>query len=143
MSHSFILISSTDENDQYVATTSNQELQHLKENYEVILLNDLLNKQGIYDPEMIAVYDLIVALKATSFAACSLNTFWPGGYRFSNDISTQLGCTRKAYDICKKCASVSKLGKIATALRRQRVDNSSTYDCWPVDGLPSSPKNNS
>ena len=127
----FILMSSIGTDAKKADGTANiKELQHLKEKNEFIQIYDklaALQNEGSSDPGIHAVYDLILASKATSFATCSLT-------KYSDNLSARSRCTKKAYDVCKRCTSVSKVGKLASELRPRVSDKSTTYDCWPVDG---------
>ena len=124
--HPFLLMSSINTNAEEADT---KELRHLKDSKEFVQIYDKIKKiPNQADPGMMAVYDLILALKAKDFSTCSLK-------KYSEDLAAQSGCTPKGYDFCKKCAFVSKVGKLASALRPRAARNASTYDCWPVDGV--------
>ena len=78
-------------------------------------IDDLLKETNkLNDPGMLAVYDLILAQKASKFATCARD----GGH----------GCSSATRKICESCNHVGKFGKLALSLRKGRKD---TWGCWP------------
>ena len=135
--HAFVLSSSVDTDPEKAeGTATTEKLRRLTATqHDFVLMHDLVKifrQRGLRDPGMLAVYDLILALKAERFAACA-----PTG--FSDEASAKLRCAMETYAVCDECGFVSQLGKMAAALRREVVRKWLTYDCLPEEGLPASP----
>ena len=81
----------------------------LLSNHSLLKFDELMITQGgihNYDSGMLAVYDLILAMKARVFASCVRD----GKHGCSNN---------QAVEICKKCNHIGKFGKLAISLRER------------------------
>ena len=80
-----------------------------------------------HDSGMLAIYDLILAIKSKTFASCARDESY--------------GCDEVATRVCDMCNHIGKFGKLAISLRRKFnpiTSNDTSYGCWPQpkeDGL--------
>jgi hypothetical protein len=73
-----------------------------------------------HDSGMLAIYDLILAIKSKTFASCARDESY--------------GCDEVATQVCDMCNHIGKFGKLAISLRRKFnpiTSNGSSYGCWP------------
>jgi hypothetical protein len=134
--HKFVLISSLDENEDMMwsgarntiingTTSSQQALRYLLRDNGFIKIDGLLESQAKKvhsdDPGMLAIYDLIIATKAKSFATCARHG--------------EAGCNQVSNRLCKACNHVGEFGRLATSLRKQSADHrlGSSWECWPSE----------
>ena len=129
--HPFILLTSLNRNESKMWTVAQnrsivrpwstiiQSLDFLSD-HSIQKFDELMNTQDRmhnYDSEMLAVYDLILAMKARIFATCAKQG--------------KHGCSiKQAVNICKKCNHSGKFGQLAISLRESLAENSS-WGCWP------------
>ena len=113
----FILMSSLNTNADYMwkgakllaeNSTSGQALQKLLD-HGFLKLDQVIDYTTLEDPMMLAVYDLILALKATEFVTCAR------------------GCQDSA---CAACNWLGSFAGLAVSMRRD-VGNKSSTQCWP------------
>ena len=125
--HQFVLMSSLNKDTDLMWDGSKiisgankaaqQALNFLVQDNGFLKIDDLLEKvNNVHDPGMLAVYDLILAKKAKSFATCARDK----GF----------GCNNATGSICELCNHVGKFGKLALELRRNSPKDSS-WACWP------------
>lgn len=69
-----------------------------------------------HDSGMLAIYDLILAIKSRTFASCA---------RDENH-----GCDKYASKVCDRCNHIGKFGKLAISLRRN-FNMGTSWGCWP------------
>ena len=114
----FILMSSLNTNADYMwkgaklmaeNSTSDQALQRLLD-HGFMKLDQVIDYPELQDPMMLAVYDLILAMKATKFVTCSK--------RCSDD------------SVCAACNWRGQFAGLAVSMRRD-VENKSSTECWP------------
>lgn len=135
--HSFVLISSLNKDPDMMWTgsrrvvavsrqsnnTANHALDYLLQDNGFLKVDDLLKQTiSIADPGMLAVYDLILAIKATHFATCARDGVH--------------GCSVGNSLICQKCNHVGKFGKLAISMRQissllHNDTGGSSWECWP------------
>ena len=73
-----------------------------------------------HDSGMLAIYDLILAIKSKTFASCARDESY--------------GCDEVATQVCDMCNHIGKFGKLAISLRRKFnpiTSNGTSYGCWP------------
>jgi len=135
--HKFVLLSSLNENEDMMwlesrktvinenrTKSSQQALGYLRDN-GFIKIDGLLEAQAetkkVDDQGMLAIYDLIIATKASNFATCAR-----GG---------KAGCNAVTNELCDACNHVGKFGHFAISLRKQKADRreSSSWECWPSE----------
>jgi hypothetical protein len=73
-----------------------------------------------HDSGMLAIYDLILAIKSKTFASCARDESY--------------GCDDVATAVCDRCNHIGKFGKLAISLRRKFnpiTSNGTSWGCWP------------
>ena len=73
-----------------------------------------------HDSGMLAIYDLILAIKSKTFASCARDESY--------------GCDDVTTAVCDRCNHIGKFGKLAISLRRKFnpiTSNGTSWGCWP------------
>ena len=116
--HPFIIMSSLNTNADYMwkgakllaeNSTSDQALRKLLD-HGFLKLDQVVDYKKLKDPLVLAIYDLILALKAAKFVTCS---------KSCGDDS-----------VCAACNWLGQFGGLAMTMRSDMANKSST-ECWP------------
>ena len=133
--HHFVLLSSLNEDankmwlgSKHISSnqteSSQQALQYLLRDNGFIKIDGLLKTYAADDTDtgMLAIYDLIIASKASNFATCARDG--------------KFGCNEATFQLCEACNHIGKFGSMATTLRKESGDNQGrglSWECWPSE----------
>lgn len=133
-SHPFIILTSLNKNASMMWAGSKnmvkgnhstviQALDMLRDQNFLKFDELMLGQMQIQNAGMLAIYDLILALKSKSFASCARDE--------------KYGCNSgDAEQVCERCNHIGKFGSLAISLRKRSLihANDSSWGCWPQPG---------
>jgi hypothetical protein len=133
-SHPFIILTSLNKNASMMWAGSRnivkgnhstviQALDMLRDQNFLKFDELMLGQMQIQNAGMLAIYDLILALKSKSFATCARDE--------------KYGCNiGDAEQVCERCNHIGKFGRLAISLRKRSLIHAhdSSWGCWPQPG---------